>query len=106
MRQENVTAKDVAQKELREVVASTEALLDALDDEGGDDVRELRGRLKATIADVKRELGSSFLANARETIYKARDTASSVDEFVHQSPWAAVAIGAGVGLLVGMILKD
>jgi ElaB/YqjD/DUF883 family membrane-anchored ribosome-binding protein len=106
MRQENPTARDVAQKELREVVASTEALLAALGDEGGEAVEELRGRLQATIADVKRELGSSFMANARETISKARDTVSSVDEFVHESPWAAVAIGAGVGVLVGMILKD
>jgi len=106
MRQENLTTAGLAQKELREVVASTEALLAALGDEGGEAVEELRGRLKATIADVKRELGSSFMSNARETISKARDTASSVDEFVHESPWAAVAIGAGVGLLVGLILKD
>ena len=106
MRQENLTTRDVAQKELREVVASTEALLAALGNEGGEAVEELRGRLKATIADVKKELGSSFFANARETISKARDTASSVDDFVHESPWAAVAIGAGVGLLVGLIIRD
>jgi ElaB/YqjD/DUF883 family membrane-anchored ribosome-binding protein len=106
MRQENLDPRDVAQKELREVVASTEALLAALGNEGGEDVEELRGRLKATIADVKKELGNSFFANARETISKARDTASSVDDFVHESPWAAVAIGAGVGLLVGLILRD
>jgi ElaB/YqjD/DUF883 family membrane-anchored ribosome-binding protein len=106
MRQESLTTRDVAQKELREVVASTEALLAALGNEGGEAVEELRGRLKATIADVKRELGSSFMANARDTISKARDTASSVDEFVHESPWAAVAIGAGIGVLVGLVLRD
>jgi ElaB/YqjD/DUF883 family membrane-anchored ribosome-binding protein len=106
MRQEYPAAKDVAQKELREVVASTEALLAALGNEGGEAVEELRGRLKATIADVKRELGSSFMANARETLSKARDTASSLDEFVRESPWAAVVIGAGIGLLVGRILRD
>ncbi|MFL6600589.1 MAG: YqjD family protein [Steroidobacteraceae bacterium] len=106
MRQEYQSAKDVSQKELREVVASTEALLAAVGDEGGEAVQELRGRLKTTIADVKKELGSSFVANARETITKARDTASSVDDFVHESPWAAVGIGAGIGLLVGMILRD
>ena len=52
MRQEYPSARDVAQKELREVVASTEALLAALDNEGGEAVQELRGRLKVTIADV------------------------------------------------------
>jgi ElaB/YqjD/DUF883 family membrane-anchored ribosome-binding protein len=106
MRQEHLTAKDVASKELREVLASTEALLAALGNQGGQDVDELRERLTTTIADVKKELGSSFMANAREKITRARDTASSVDEFVHESPWAAVAIGAGVGLLVGLILRD
>jgi ElaB/YqjD/DUF883 family membrane-anchored ribosome-binding protein len=106
MRQESLTTRDVAQNELREVVASTEALLAALGNEGGEAVEELRGRLKATIADVKKELGSSFVANARETISRARDTASSVDEFVHENPWAAVAIGAGIGWLIGLILRD
>ena len=106
MRQEYPTAKDVAHKELREVLASTEALLAALGNEGGEAVSELRERLKTTIADVKKELGSSFVASARETIYKARDTASTIDEFVRKRPWSAVAIGAGVGLLVGLILSD
>jgi len=106
MRQEYPSARDVAQKELREVVASTEALLAALDNEGGEAVQELRGRLKVTIADVKKELGSSFVANARETISKARDTASSLDDFVRESPWMAVVISAGIGLVMGRILRD
>jgi len=106
MRQEYPTARDVAYKELREVVASTEALLAALSNEGGEAVGELRDRLKTTIADVKRELGSSFMVSARETIYKARDTAATIDEFVRERPWSAVAVGAGVGLLVGLILSD
>ena len=106
MRQEYPSARDVAQKELREVVASTEALLAALGNEGGEAVQELRGRLKSTIADVKKELGSSFVANARETMSKARDTASSLDDFVRESPWMAVVISAGIGLVMGRILRD
>lgn len=106
MRQEYPTARDVAQRELREVLASTEALLAALGTESGEAIEELRGRLTTTIADVKKELGTSFLASARETISRARDTVSSVDEFVHERPWSAVAIGAGLGLLVGLILRD
>jgi ElaB/YqjD/DUF883 family membrane-anchored ribosome-binding protein len=106
MRQEYPTARDVAHKELREVLASTEALLAALGNEGGEAIDELRGRLTTTIAGVKKELGTSFFASARETISKARDTVSSVDEFVQERPWSAVAIGVGVGLLVGLILKD
>jgi ElaB/YqjD/DUF883 family membrane-anchored ribosome-binding protein len=106
MRQEFPTAREVAQKELREVLASTEALLAALGNQGGEAIDELRGRLTTTIADVKKELGSSFIASAREKISKARNTASSIDDFVQESPWTAVAIGVGVGLLVGLILRD
>lgn len=106
MRQENPTARDVAQKELREVLASTEALLAALGNQGGEAIDDLRGRLTSTIADVKKELGSSFVASAREKIAQARDTVATVDNFVQESPWMAVAIGAGVGFLAGLILKD
>lgn len=106
MRQEYPTARDVAQKELREVLSSTEALLSALGNESSEAIDELRGRLTSTIADVRKELGSSFFATARDTISRARDTVSSVDEFVQERPWSAAAIGAGVGLLLGLILKD
>jgi ElaB/YqjD/DUF883 family membrane-anchored ribosome-binding protein len=106
MRTETPTARDLAQKELREVLASTEALLAALGDEGGEGIAELRGRLANTIADVKKELGTSFVASAREKIAQARDTVTSVNDFVTENPWTAVAIGAGVGLLAGMLLKD
>jgi ElaB/YqjD/DUF883 family membrane-anchored ribosome-binding protein len=106
MRNENPSARDVAQKELRDVLSSTEALLAALGDQGGEAISELRDRLTTTIADVKKELGSSFVASAREKIAQARDTVTSVDEFVTGRPWTAVAIGAGIGLLAGLLLKD
>jgi ElaB/YqjD/DUF883 family membrane-anchored ribosome-binding protein len=106
MRQEYPTARDVARKELREVLASTEALLDALGDEGGESVNQLRERLTETIADVKQELGSSFFESARHSIGRARDTAVSVNDFVRHRPWSSVVIAAGVGVLAGLILKD
>jgi ElaB/YqjD/DUF883 family membrane-anchored ribosome-binding protein len=106
MRHPNPTARDVAAKELREVVSSTEALLAALNTEEGEALTELRERLTTTIADLKKELGSSFMASTREKLYQARDTAASVNEFVHQHPWSAVVVGAGVGMLIGLMRRD
>jgi ElaB/YqjD/DUF883 family membrane-anchored ribosome-binding protein len=106
MRYDYPSARDVAGKELREVLASTEALLAALGDQGGDTVDELRERLTVTIADVKKQLGSSFLSNARETFTRARDAASTLDDLVQERPWSALAVGAGLGLLAGLLLRS
>jgi len=106
MRTDNPQARDIAQQELRDMLASTEALLAALGDQTGEGIDELRTRLTTTISDVKRALGNSFVASARERIAQARDTVTQVNDFVVDRPWTAVAIGAGVGLIVGMLLKD
>jgi ElaB/YqjD/DUF883 family membrane-anchored ribosome-binding protein len=106
MRTDNPQARDIAQQELRDMLASTEALLAALGDQTGEGIDELRSRLTNTISDVKSALGNSFVASAREKIAKARDTVTQVNEFVTEKPWTAVAIGAGIGLLAGLLLKD
>jgi ElaB/YqjD/DUF883 family membrane-anchored ribosome-binding protein len=106
MQQEYPKAKDIAAKELREALASTEALLSALGDEESEPVRELRERLTITIADIKEQLETSFLADARHRYHQARRTAASVNQFAHRHPWSAVVIGAGVGVLIGLLWAD
>jgi ElaB/YqjD/DUF883 family membrane-anchored ribosome-binding protein len=105
MTNDYASPREVAGRELREVLAATEALLAALGDDSGAAVDELRDRLTLTIAEVRRQLGGSLLSNARDTIVRARDTAVSLDRFVNQRPWTAVAIGTGIGVLIGLILK-
>lgn len=36
---------------------------------------------------------------------KGKEAAQTTDEFVHDHPWKAVGIAAGVGLLVGMLIS-
>ena len=35
---------------------------------------------------------------------RARDAAQDVDDYVRDNPWAALAIGAGVGLIIGALI--
>ena len=106
MKHEDTLVRDIAAKELREVLLSTEALLAAIGEEGGESVKELRDRLTRTVSDVRDELGTSFLDTARERYRQARDTAVSVNRFAHQHPWLTVAVGAGIGVLIGRIMRD
>ncbi|HEY3785537.1 MAG TPA: DUF883 family protein [Steroidobacteraceae bacterium] len=103
---DQVTARELAGKELREVLAATEALLAALGDDSGPGVEELRNRLAVTIADVRRQLSGSLLSNARDTLTKARDTALSLDRFVNERPWTSAVLGCGIGLVLGLLLKS
>lgn len=106
MKQDYPTPKDIAAKQLREALASTEALVSALGDEESESVKELRERLTATIADIREQLETSFLASARHRYHQARRTAASVNRFTHRWPWTAVAIGASVGVLIGLLIAD
>lgn len=38
-------------------------------------------------------------------VEKGKVAAKNTDEFVHQHPWQSVAISAGVGLLIGMLIS-
>jgi len=37
-------------------------------------------------------------------VAKTRAAAKATDAYVHESPWTAVGIAAGVGLLVGVLI--
>lgn len=64
-------------------------------------------------AEELRSKGLAMLESAMEraqeiqttAIAKGKEVAQTTDEFVHQNPWKSVAISAGVGLLVGMLIS-
>ena len=37
-------------------------------------------------------------------IEKSKQAARATDEYVHENPWKAVGIAAGVGLVVGLLI--
>ncbi|HEX7636011.1 MAG TPA: DUF883 family protein [Noviherbaspirillum sp.] len=38
-------------------------------------------------------------------VEKGKQAAQTTDEFVHEHPWKAVAISAGIGLVIGMLIS-
>ena len=56
--------------------------------------------LKMVISDAE-ELLLATAAQAGEKASAARAT----DDYVHENPWAAVGIGAALGLVVGMLIS-
>jgi ElaB/YqjD/DUF883 family membrane-anchored ribosome-binding protein len=83
-------ATDKLMDELRDVVTAAEDLLKATTGERGERIEEIRARAEEA------------LRTARERL---EGVGSRLNEEVRQHPWAAVAIAAGIGLVLGVLLS-
>ena len=66
----------------------------------GDKAEELRGRGLEMLEDALTR-AQELQAVAMET---GKEIAETTDDFVRENPWKAVAISAGAGLLLGMLI--
>lgn len=67
----------------------------------GDKAEELRAK-GLVLLDSAMEKAQELQAIAVE---KGKVAAHATDEFVHEHPWKAVGIAAGVGLLLGLLIS-
>lgn len=86
--------------DMKSAIADAEDMLQATADQTGDKVASLRARIQERLKGARLRLGEAEGA-LRE---KTRAAARATDTYVHESPWTAVGIAAGVGLLVGLII--
>jgi ElaB/YqjD/DUF883 family membrane-anchored ribosome-binding protein len=88
-------------EQLNRTVSQAEDLLRALGNESGEAIDAMRARVSTTLRDARERLSGSA-TQAREF---AGNTMSQADAFVHANPWRAVAIGAGIGALIAMLVS-
>lgn len=98
------TAVDVTKEKLisdfKVVVADAEALLKASAGQGGEALAAVRTRVQESLAIAKEKM----LDAEEELLAKTKAAARVTDEYVHDHPWNAVGIAAGVGLLIGLLI--
>lgn len=95
-----VQHKDKIVSDLKSGVDDAEGFLRAAASSTGDKAVELRD--KATAA-LKR--ASEQLSDLQATVVeKGRDAAMATDDYVHENPWQAIGIAAGIGFLFGLVL--
>lgn len=88
--------------QLSRTVSQAEDLLRALGNESGEAIDAMRARVSSTLRDARERL-SGRAGQAREF---ASNTMSQADAFVHANPWRAVAIGAGIGALLAILMSN
>ena len=85
---------------IRSEISDAEELLSATADQVGEKMAGLRERIQRRLREAK-----SRLADAEVLLVdKTRAAARATDDYVHESPWTAIGVAAGIGVLVGLIL--
>ena len=94
-------SKEKLLQDLRSVVMDAEELLRATATQAGEKVSAVRERIQANLVSARARLEDAEAL----MLEKTKEAARATDEYVHDHPWRAVGIAAGVGLVVGMLIS-
>jgi ElaB/YqjD/DUF883 family membrane-anchored ribosome-binding protein len=88
-------------RDVRAMVDDAEALLRHAVRDAGEGYDDARSRLERSLKNARAELEGVEHA----VLENARRAKQATNEYVHQHPWQSMGIGAGVGLLLGMLIS-
>lgn len=92
--------KDQLISDFKVVIADAEALLKATANQGGEAMAAVRAKAEESLTIAKAKL-----ADAQDALMeRTRAAARATDDYVHENPWRAVGVAAGVGLVVGLLI--
>ena len=88
-------------EDLQVVIEDAETLLRMTAKEAGEGASDVRQRVQARMEQAKLEL--LHLQDA--AVAQAKAAGQAADAFVHDNPWKAVGVAAGLGLVLGLMLS-
>ncbi len=92
--------KEKLVSDFKQVVADAEELLKATAGTAGDKMGEMRIKVQEHLSAAKIRL-----ADLEATVVdKSKAAARATDDYVHDNPWRAVGVAAGVGLIIGLLI--
>ena len=92
-------ARDQLMNDLKSVIQDAESWL-RNSSLTGDDLKAAKEKFERTLVSAKADL----VHYQEMMVEKTKEAAKATDEYVHENPWRAIAIGAGVGLLLGVAI--
>jgi ElaB/YqjD/DUF883 family membrane-anchored ribosome-binding protein len=83
--------------DFRVLIADAEELARATASQTGTKIADLRTRVEQSAAAIKPRLDRAQAA--------VKETAGEADAYVRSSPWAAAGLAAGIGFIVGTLMR-
>lgn len=96
---QQVTTDKLVQ-DLRVVLGDAEDLLKATASQTGERVQQVRARTEESLRNARARLEQL----GQDASARAKDAAREVNNQVHEHPWTAVGVAAGIGLVLGILL--
>lgn len=99
------TAKETKEKlikDFRSVISDTEELMKFVSNEGGGKAQALREKIDDNLKGAK-----EYLQNIEGAVVdKSRVAARVTDDYVHENAWRTIGLAVGVGILIGLLMRD
>jgi ElaB/YqjD/DUF883 family membrane-anchored ribosome-binding protein len=100
MSENTILSQEKIVSNIKSVIADAEEILVATADQTGEKIANLRSTIRERLLDARIRLDEVEQSMKEKTRAAARAT----DDYVHDNPWQAVSVGAGIGFLIGFIL--
>lgn len=94
-------SSDPLLSDFKALVADTEQLLQHSVELTGDKAEELRGQINSSLQRARKALSSTEQA----LLERGKEALNSSEEYVREHPLQSLAIGAGVGFLLGLLVS-
>jgi ElaB/YqjD/DUF883 family membrane-anchored ribosome-binding protein len=99
------TAKETKEKlikDFRSVISDTEELMKFVSNEGGGKAQALREKIDDNLKGAK-----EYLQNIEGAVVdKSRVAARVTDDYVHENAWRTIGLAVGVGILIGLLMRN
>jgi ElaB/YqjD/DUF883 family membrane-anchored ribosome-binding protein len=95
------SSKERLASDLKNLVVDAEELLKATASQAGDKIGVARQKIEQSLIE-----GKKALADAEKVIVeKSKEAAEIADDYVRENPWSAIGIAAGIGLVLGLLIR-
>lgn len=92
--------KEKVLSDFKALIEDAEALLEATASQVGDGAATVRQQLQK-----KLEEGRKVLGEEGALLEKAKEAAAAADSYMRANPWKTLATAAGVGVVLGLLLR-
>jgi ElaB/YqjD/DUF883 family membrane-anchored ribosome-binding protein len=98
---EGETSKEKLVADLKTLINDAEELLRATASQAGDKISFARQKIEQSLVEGKKSLADA----EKVLVERGKEAVDIADDYVRENPWSAIGIAAGVGFVLGLLIR-